>query len=368
MPSQSRQPTSLQPNTQSKELPKEPNTSSPAALLWAHQLHREQNALSSQLLKLESSLITSITASNESTLLKIDALTAQLDSLRSEVEQLRCERALEAEKTVRSWDDKWNDKFDGVGDRLRAGFERDYEMTSEMVRRELGKFKDEIIDTVKKSKSAESKHQAPDIPRPGHKVPSPAPRDFSSRRIAQATPTASSLPRHIETQPAVVWQNSICSMSTHCRTPIEQNSVPHITRPTDAETREHVNLPKQTIPMDKQLASPELIMQGPIPLSKFLDLGPTYISQGHGESQIAKALWKGLNDLELRRLVAKELPYNTDQWTCSEFSNIVRKLETQKGGLDRDAEKAKVKTANGKRRKRRRVISVVWPAENEEED
>lgn len=149
MSSQGRQLSSLAPIIQSKESPKNPNVSSPASLLWAHQLHREQNALSTQILELESSLKSSIAAINDSVLAKLDAFTGQIDHLRSEVEQLRRDGPAEAEKVVRSVEDKLSEKFSAIDERLSTAFARDYEMTSEMVREEVGRLRDEIVEAFK---------------------------------------------------------------------------------------------------------------------------------------------------------------------------------------------------------------------------
>ncbi|KAM5453949.1 hypothetical protein MaudCBS49596_002574 [Microsporum audouinii] len=362
MSSQGRQTSSLQ---QPKEPPKKPNISSPASLLWAHQLHREQNALSAQMLELEASIKASITTINESMMLKLDAFTGQLNHLKSEVEQLRRDGAAEADKRAKSLEDKLSERLDSVDDKLLAEFGRNTEMTSELVRVELGRYRDEIIDAIK-TVAAESKQQAPDTSRPKDSVPPLTSLEDPSLQVANPALAASN-PFPLGTQPTIVWQKSVRSLSTNCDDP-EQASIRPTAHPTDIETREHINHSVQAIIKDKQRASLELIMQGSIPLSKFLELGPTYTAQGHAESQVVEALWKGLNDPDLRRLVAKEMPDSFDQWTCTKFRDVARMLDVQKVGVDKDAEKATVKPAEGRRKKRRRVISLVWPTEDNEDE
>lgn len=212
----------------------------------------------------------------------------------------------------------------------------------------------------------ESKQQAPDTSRPKDSVPPLTSLEDPSLQVANPALAASN-PFPLGTQPTIVWQKSVRSLSTNCDDP-ELASIRPTAHPTDIETREHINHAVRAIIKDKQRASLELTMQGSIPLSKFLELGPTYTAQGHAESRVVEALWKGLNDPDLRRLVAKEMPDSFDQWTCTKFRDVARMLDVQKVGVDKDAEKATVKPAEGRRKKRRRVISLVWPTEDNEDE
>ncbi|EFR03610.1 hypothetical protein MGYG_06604 [Nannizzia gypsea CBS 118893] len=365
MSSQGRQLSSLAPNIQPKEPTKKPNVPSPASLLWAHQLHREQNALSIQISELESSLKSSITTANDSILAKLDAFTGQLDSLRNEIEQLRRDGAVEAEKLVASLEDKLSEKFSGVDERLSTAFGRNYEMTSEMVREEIGRVRDELVDAFKavvaESRQQQKQQQQVDTPEPRQRTPSPVPGDEPGPDpdMKQSTLVEPNSP----SQPVVIWQDNVHPLSTVPGTPIEPPSA-QAGMAIDIETRD-ISCPPQTVAKDTQMEPPELIMQGPIPLSDFLELGSAYITLGYVDSQVAFALWKGLNELGLRRLVAKEMPENHDQWTCTKFVEVVRRLDRQKAGMDKDAEKAAVKPVEGRIKRRRRVISVVWPTDEE---
>lgn len=168
-----------------------------------------------------------------------------------------------------------------------------------------------------------------------------------------------------ETQPVIVWQDNVQPLSTlHCASIEEPLAQPRNAVNTGIDTR-GTDRPVHTRANDTRLDPPELIMQGPILLSDFLELGPAYITLGYDESQVAMALWKGLNDPLLRRLVAKEMPEKYDRWTCTKFGEVVRRLNSHKEGIDTEAEMKAVKPTEGRKKKRRRVISVVWPTDEE---
>ncbi|EZF35077.1 hypothetical protein H109_00154 [Trichophyton interdigitale MR816] len=365
MSSQGRQLSSLAPIIQSKESPKNPNVSSPASLLWAHQLHREQNALSTQILELESSLKSSIAAINDSVLAKLDAFTGQIDHLRSEVEQLRRDGPAEAEKVVRSVEDKLSEKFSAIDERLSTAFARDYEMTSEMVREEVGRLRDEIVEAFKAAVAESRQQQQLDTLQPRQSALSPILQQETRLNPAMEQSTLTNpLPQH-ETQPVIVWQDKVQPLSTVPSVPIEKTlAQPRNAVNIDIDTR-GIDRLEYTVANDTHPGPPQLIMQGPIPLSDFLELGPAYITLGYDESQIAMALWKGLNDPFLRRLVAKEMPEEYDRWTYPRLDEVVRRLNKHKEGIDKEAETIAVKPTEGRKKKRRRVISVVWPTDEE---
>lgn len=62
---------------------------------------------------------------------------------------MRRDRAAEAEKVVRSVEDKLSERLGIIDERLSTAFARDYEMTSEMVREEIGRLRDEIVEAFK---------------------------------------------------------------------------------------------------------------------------------------------------------------------------------------------------------------------------
>lgn len=172
------------------------------------------------------------------------------------------------------------------------------------------------------------------------------------------------LPQH-ETQPVIVWKDNVQPLSTVPGVPIEKPlAEPRNAVNIDIDTRSTDRL-EYTVANDTHPGPPELIMQGPIALSDFLELGPAYITLGYDEKQVTMALWKGLNDPLLRRLVAKEMPEEFDRWTCTKFKEVVGRLNRHKEGIDKEAEMVAVKPTEGRKKKRRRVISVVWPTDEE---
>ncbi|EEP82827.1 predicted protein [Uncinocarpus reesii 1704] len=379
---------------------------SPISLLWAHQLRREHKALVGQITALETATDKAKTALRE-TNEKLAAANASAVGLERVVGDVRSEvAALKGEITaVRDTVDEFVKKEKKVNEERRR-WESEME-TERLAMRESRSLVDKLVEEVRvlREEVEELRRQAakpkrsPETPSrsrystasvPPAAQPSPrqakrarrtarvsssiqgTPSSFHFRRVGRP-PSLELIPeslsvRHSESSVAAV-DVDLTQLSTMSPPASEYEPCP--------VAAEQEYLPEADRELDDAILA---LKQSDLSLSEYLESGELILARfarKRDEFRVVQALWEGLSDAGERKIIEEKL--DKDGWSWSVVQAAVRGLikrkeeETEKKrdqGRARALDDISKQGANEtrKKHKRRRIIPIVWPTKEEEDE
>ncbi|KAI1946146.1 hypothetical protein LOZ53_003207 [Ophidiomyces ophidiicola] len=358
----------------------------PAAILWAHQLRREHKALVEQIIKLEQSVAqvkTDTDVVNERTTSasgSVEGFGKFLSEIKKQVEGLECKIA-----EVRAMVEVVTQEAKKIHEETRhleeaAAIERLAwrENLEQRCMDKIGKLRVEIeeikradeISRLPSSVSVPHIYSSPLVPPSAQRPPLPStisatPSSFQPRCITRP-PSMELIPN---SYPLPVMEHSTRAC-IECASQIS----------TAWEPSQHSPSPtaRQQGPItDKDDNSP-ILNQHNLSLLAYLELGETSLAskfpRKRDESRVVQAFWEGMRDPSDKRTIEESL--EQDGWSWSSLRAAVGALvmkkekntekEMQKGEFSPALKREEAKTEKNRLRKRKRVIPLVWPSEDEE--
>ncbi|PGH18158.1 hypothetical protein AJ80_04545 [Polytolypa hystricis UAMH7299] len=333
-------------------------TMSPASLLWAHQLRREHKVLLSRLTALE----TSASASTDATISSFNSLTSRLEALETAIGDIRrdIERVKESVDTLK----QGHESCGAEREQLRGKLEEEVKFKGDILQEVKGLR--ETIDDLRMRIRMGTGPPVQDLAMT--QVPKSSSLSTGQRHLCrrQLTPDHITIPSTISGTPTV---SQVHTPTPHGSPLLVPDSLP---LPTESATTQ-VQLPLLSSPpstptperKDRLLTT---LRQGSLSLSAYIALGESVVEEFQdpvAEDLVVAMFSDGLNDHKLQFALKKKLGQNGERW------NVVRAfmkneiLRDNEGKRKRDGREPG--KASRKKKKKRRVIPLVWPVEGEEE-